>query len=233
MAFDVLRQPAEEKQRDPSATVFVALYLLLLAFFILLNTLSKSTDSKTKELLESLDSTFVSSGKPSSMPTVFSTLIGDVPAPVQRHREIATLIATGIPLAQIKIVKPGKLMEASFPTRSLFVGRSARIQPGNKALIERLATSLYGAPAGLRYDMEIEIGSAWIKPKDLVEHQALSIAQAGAVARELARAGVPQGTVAAGIKFSDPERVRLVFHVRPEDEPAAIFRAAGPEKARE
>ena len=196
-------------ERDPTLIQVLSLYLLLLAFFVILFNISKVEQFKTSVVTESLNSTFNDSGQTTETPVPLTSAQGRVIADHAFQRRIGQLIAAEIPFAEINEIKPGSVLEARVPVDKLF--ENDDVAPARRPWIERLADVLAGAPPGLRFDVDLMIG---IGAESEHEHRALSLARAGRLAARLVAAGAPSGQVAAGLERGDASWVRLLFHVR-------------------
>ncbi|MEK9673498.1 MAG: hypothetical protein VW268_13525 [Rhodospirillaceae bacterium] len=198
--------------------LFLSLFLLVLAFFIMLVTISALEDFKSKSVMESLTSTFTSIVPPSTDPTRFKSKEGEIITGQQYQETITDVFATAIQVAKIKVVHPGRLMQVQLPARELFVEGQARLQPTKFDLLDRIAAAASGRPPGLRFDLEFIIGSRVGDDGGLPESQTLELARAGAFAREMFDRGLPPDSMAIGLEPGDPDQVTMWFHIRGVEE---------------
>lgn len=201
---------ARPEQRDPSLVLFVGLYLLLLAFFILLVTLSRYDDRRTEAVVGSVRSTFQS-----VLPVPQPGLLRDENDALDRgraHQErVGQLVRGVLPLARFEVVTPGRLLLVRLPVDELFEPDSAVLRPEMRALWTRIAATL-GGVEGQRYDLEMVLGR---ERTPLGGALGLDVERAGAFARAMAAFGAPRDAVAVGVAPGDPAELQLVFHVRP------------------
>ena len=216
--------PEPEPVGAPNTTaMFLSLFLLVLAFFILLVTISTLEEVKSKSVMDSLTTTFTSIVPPSTDPTRFKSKDGDIITGQQFQETVTDLFSTAIQVAKVKIVHPGRLMQVSLPANELFVEGQARIQPGQFELLDRMVAASSGRPPGLRFDLEFVIGSRVRDDGGLPESQTLELARAGAFAREMFERGLPPDSLAIGIEPGSPEAVTLWFYIRREEETRLQF----------
>ncbi len=201
----------QRRERDPTLIQVLSLYLLLLAFFVILFNISKSEQFKTATVADSLSSTFANRGQATKTPTPLVSVAGRIIADHAFQQRIGQLIAAEIPIAEVKEIKPGSILEARVPVDVLF--EDDDVAPARLQWTERLAGVLAGAPPGLRYDVDLMVGIA-ADPDADGSHRALSLARAGHLAARLVAAGAPSGQVAAGLERGDPKWARLLFYVR-------------------
>jgi hypothetical protein len=177
------------------ASQLLALFLILLCFFIMLVALSQQ-----KAL------TFGAGGKRPE---------GFVPGPTLRTDGAAALAAdlrqrlvphTGEVL--VTGLGSGPSLTVALPVARLFDRGSARVSAPGTALIESLAGSLTTEADG--YALELE--AVFATPPDA--SRPLIAERAGALARELVRRGAPARRIAVGVETAAPDRVRLSFYLR-------------------
>ena len=203
----------QQHRRDPTLIQVLSLYLLLLAFFVILFNISKVEQFKTTVVTESLNSTFANRGKPTESPAALASALGSIVADPAFQRRIGELTTSEIPISEVREIKPGSILEARLPIDALFEGDD--VAPNRQQLTERLAGALGGAPPGMRYDVDLMIGiDADMEAGADASHRALSLARAGNFATRLVAAGAPSGHVAAGLERGDAKWARLLFYVR-------------------
>ncbi len=118
--MDELESPQEEDGGDNTITLFLGLYLLVLAFFILLVTISTLEDVKSQVVMDSLSSTFTTVLPPTTELTPFPKEEGEVVAGQQFQERITGIFATSLQIAKVELVQPGRLMKITMPATSLF-----------------------------------------------------------------------------------------------------------------
>ena len=217
----------QQHRRDPTLVQVLSLYLLLLAFFVILFNISKVEQFKTTVVTDSLNSTFSSRGQPTKNPALLASALGIIVADPAVQQRIGQLIRAEFPISEVREIKPGSILEVRVPVDELFEGDD--VAPNRLQMTERLAGALGGAPPGMRYDVDLMVGIAADTEADVDgSHRALSLARAGNLAARLVAAGAPSGHVAAGLERGDPKWARLLFYVRggriaatAETEPAA------------
>ncbi len=220
--------PTFETARGPNTSaLFLSLFLLVLAFFILLVTISTLEEVKTKSVMDSLTSTFTSIVPPSTDPTRFKSKEGDLVAGQQYQETVTDIFAAALQVAKIKVVHPGRLMQVQIPANTLFVAGEARIQANQFELLDRIVAAASGRPPGLRFDLEFVIGSRTREDGGLPQSQTLELARAGAFAREMSERGLPPDSIAIGIEPGDPNDVTMWFYIRRQEETRLRFQGDG------
>jgi len=211
--MDEFRIAVPASRGDHTIALFLGLYLLVLAFFIVLVSISTPEDVRSKAVMSSLSSTFASILPPSTDLTPFATREGEVVA-LALQSDVQGLFTTAIQVAKVEIVNPGRLMRVQLPSASLFFPDSAELREGQSPLLDRIVATLSAAPPGMRHDMEFIIGTRYAENGLLPDDETLSTKRASAFAKELAKRGAPPGSVAIGLQPGDSEEIVLRFHVR-------------------
>ena len=206
--------------------LFLALYLLILAFFILLVSISTLEEVKQKAAINSVTATFTNIMPPTTEITAFSSEEGDVQAGQAFQEKITGIFATSLRVAKVEIIQPGRLMRVHIPTGAMFFEGKAEIRPAQNPLLDRIVTTLSERAPGLRHDMEFVIGSRYTGGRSLPIGQTLEMSRTGVFARELSSRGAPPDSISIGIKAGDPEEISLWFYTRSIEETLLKFDTA-------
>ncbi len=198
-----------------STALFLGLYLLVLAFFILLVSMSTRAELRSRAVMDSLTSTFATLLPPSTDLTTFTTKEGDVLAAQRFQENIAGIFRTAIKVEQVTVVQPGRLMRVVLLADSLFFPGEPRLRDAQVDLLDRLVATLSNRPTGLRFDMEFVIGSRSGAGDNL---SSLVMLRAEAFAKAMGDQGGPPDSLAVGLKPGDPDKITMWFYVRNLDE---------------
>jgi hypothetical protein len=196
--------PSQKEFHDPtegrgggSVALFLSVYLVILAFFVLLVSISTFEDVKPEAEVS----------KPE----------GEV-LPGQKFQElVANIFSTTIQDVSVDIVKPGSLMRVQLVSDILFESGKAEIRVSNHPLLDRIVAALSGRPPGIRFDMEFIIGSSYQEGKTMPVEQTLEMSRAGAFVRAMISRGVPHDSIVVGIQPGDPKKTSMWFYVRSSD----------------
>lgn len=215
-SYDEITNAAPVNPGNSTLFLFLALYLLVLAFFILLNSFSTLEDVKAKTAMKSLTATF-SPVPPSTDPTALQA--EDSSASGQAFQETVTgIFATSLQVAKVEIVQPGKLMRIIVPTDALFQTGKAEVREAQTQLLDRIVTTLSGRPPGMRHDLELVMASRFVTDKDLSTGRNMELRRADAFVSKMRERGVPPDSVTVGVKPGDPDQIIMWFYVRSIDE---------------
>lgn len=196
--------------------LFLGLFLLVLAFFILLVSISTIENVKSREVMNSLSSTFANLVAPVTDPTDFVSAKGEILAPEEFQKRITGVFSTDIAVDRIKVVQPGKVMRIDLQALELFEDGKSILRPGHENLLRRIVSSLKANPNNIRFEMAFLIGNAPAENGDLPTTQTLSVSRAGSFARALIERGAPENTLSVGIRDGAPSDVTIHFYARDE-----------------
>lgn len=192
----------------------LSLFLLLLAFFILLNAISFRESRRARDVLGSIDQAFtidprlVFGGQPVTARS--GSLIA-----VEALKTLGDLFETAVAATKITHLAPGRSLAVSVPADRLF-GPTGAVLPEYAGVFDRVADSLRRPPSGFRTDLDLRLvddGAAMS-----VGAPATLAARAGALIQALLVRGVPAAALSAGVGPGESGMVRLLFTVRPLDD---------------
>ena len=201
-----------------SISLFLSLFLLVLAFFIILISISTLEEVKSQAVRDSLSSTFRSVLSPSTNPTEFTSKDGNILAGQEFQEQVTGIFVTALQVAKVEVVRAGSLMRVRLPISAMFAEGDTEIRPVTVPVLDRIVAVLSSPPPGLRFDMEFVIGSPVSAAKALPVTQTLETQRAGNLAREMARRGVPPDSIAVGIQPGKSDQAMIWFFVRDEAE---------------
>lgn len=201
---------AEGRREDTTVPLFLALYLLLLAFFIMLTSLSTVEAGRSKAVMSALTAQFATP-RADEEGRKFSSDLGTVLSPAAFMDRVTGVYETAIPAAQVTREEGGRVMEVRFHVDSLFEHGTASLRPAQRRAIAEIASSLSVPPPGVRYEAEALFGAEPAATLPVGEN--LTMRRAGVVARAFVEQGAPPASVSSGIEAGDPLSLRMVFRV--------------------
>ncbi len=214
--------PPREKH-DPILLQVLSLYLLLLAFFILLNNISNAEAARERLVTGSLNAAFSSAGRETESPAVFTARFGNFLSDPKFQARLSALVETDLALARFRVIKPGRVMEVRMPNNELFETGIAQLRFDRLPFLRRVARMISDRPPGARFDLDILIATGTPGPEESSAIRRLAIARAGAAVSRLEADGAPRNGLAGGIERGDAGTLRLVFRLRDVDEFASPF----------
>lgn len=188
--------------RHASLSLFLALYLMLLAFFIALIAHSTFEEQRSTRALESLNATFQRFAS-----TSLGRFTGDAGVVVAEarafKRTVGGLFEAAIPAAKVEEIGRGALLEVTVPTESLFEPGLASVRRPHLRLLDRLVAAMGAAPEGYRYIMEFLTASDYSTSEPSGARETLPLDRAGSLARTMVARGAAPDMILAGVSTRD------------------------------
>jgi len=202
--------------------VYLSLFLLILAFFIVLVAYSTIEESKSRAVINSLTSTFNTFRESGAKPTDFTSKEGNVLGRQEFQEQVTGIFSTTLQVANVDVVQPGRLMRVTMPVKAMFVDGENRVRPNVLAFFDRISASLGTPPPGLKFDMEFVIASPYREDGKMAVEETLEMARAGAFARAMTSRGAPPDSISIGLAapgaYQGEDQVVLRFYIRNRDE---------------
>ena len=102
--------------------IFLSLFLLLLAFFILLNALATIEETKARKVLTSVATTFRSVVDSKTDAQILISDLGPTPQAYEVLDALQQLWITSAPITKVEKLTRGQIMEMTLPVNELFLG---------------------------------------------------------------------------------------------------------------
>lgn len=201
-------------QKDPTLALFLGLYLILLAFFVLLNTMATLKEDRVKAVLGSLLSTFSTEILNTLNPTEFTASVGNELSTQEFHREIRDFFEVAVPLSRVEFYSAGSVMRIRMPADQLFEPGSIVVRDDREDLMFRITRALKRRVAGLRYEVEFSTFTGPFIGDETATGQVIEIARAGSFARVVADSGAPVNSLTIGAQPGNPGEIEMTFLVR-------------------
>lgn len=145
---------------DNGPLMFLSLFLLLLAFFILLTAISTREETKSRRVLSSVAATFKTQVIPENTAQILISTIGPVPEPDEVIDDVERLWVTAIPIAKVEALTRGRTLQLTVPATEIFIGGKATLRADRKSLLRAtgyaLAARLEGFTAQLRFTIPVD-----------------------------------------------------------------------------
>ena len=132
------------RQGGGTVALFLSLYLVLLAFFILLVALSDGVSRKSREILDGLNSQFA--GLDTGHAARFVSDLGSVVSPADFMDRVGEVYEAAIPAARVKVLAPGRVMELDVHVDSLFDHDTEILRPAQRRAFAELVAALSAPP---------------------------------------------------------------------------------------
>ena len=220
--------PRRGAQKDPNIVALLSLQLLLLAFFILLNAMSKFEDEKTRRVLESVNDTFNGQVQAVRNAATYSGAIGSLDGGRSLVAELKRLFTSALPATRVLQTSRANLFRLELPAAKLFEAGSAELRSGRLGLLRRISDALKQRQAlGQDFRLRWLHGVASTRDRRLAAPtpRLLEIRRLGHVVEELLARGVAPERLAIGVEPIGEGR--MVLEIRLPEGAGAAADAGG------
>lgn len=185
----------------------VGLFLMMLALFILLVSISRPTQERARAVMFGIAASFNPNAASGTGRSALDTPRGDAPTPGFLP-DMGRLVATAIPLADADEIREGRRLRIAVPATSLFVGSTDELKPEAENLLSQIAQAMARQPQGYRYEVEFLVA------RGMSPERRVAIGRAGAVGRALVAAGTPVNCISVGLLATARDSAIFLFQIR-------------------
>ena len=203
-----------ENRPNSGSIIFLSLFLLLLAFFILLNALATIEETKSRQVLTSVAATFRSAVDADTNAQVLLSELGPVPEPEELLAAFEQLWVTAVPVTKVERIESGQVMQMTIPANELFLGGKDVLRTDRKALLDRVVRVVSLPVRGTVQELKIILGSDPVSDAELDRGGNLQMRRAVTLARALVEAGAKPDRIGTGIRIGESKSLSLRFAVR-------------------
>jgi hypothetical protein len=212
----ISRTGKTRSRTDANIVAMLSLKLLLLAFFILLATISQFEEKRSRAVMESVASVFEGEvravvGRPQP-----DAGLGQQNKQANLAKRIENLFEQTLPVVEVSKAQRGAVLRLEAPASSLFAAGRSDLRPQRGVLLRRLAAALTDPEDGPgRYQIQMLHA---VRADAGVDAAPLPVNRTGTVARRLVELGVARTRVSTGLwpTAGDPGRIAFEI-VLPED----------------
>lgn len=208
-------EPAPKK--DLNIVALLSLQLLLLAFFILLNSLSKFEDQKTRRVLVSVNDAFNGRVRALANAPGYSGAVGNLDDTQSLAAELGELFEVTIPAVKLEQSEQARVFRLEMPAETLFQPGTVELRPGRLRLIKRLSEALTRRQdAGLDFQLRLFYGVASTAAQRFAAPRPtlLEIQRSSRLVEELEARGVEASRLSLGVEPGRPGRMAFEISLR-------------------
>jgi len=218
MSDGTYRQENETRHEDAGIVLMLSLQLILLAFFILINSIAEIETTRMRAVLDSVDNAFNGTYRSIPDPATAPAGSGVLTEATDGLSQVHALVSASIPGANAKYVGDSETLRIDLPANALFAIGEDRLRASRADLVRRLARALMPDPSGAqRYEVEVLHGTARRSGHEAPAPDGtlpLEIRRDGALAQALRAQGLPAEALSIGLLPNRPELIRLILRAR-------------------
>ncbi|MCR9256865.1 MAG: hypothetical protein NXI16_12315 [Alphaproteobacteria bacterium] len=204
--------PPRRGSRFSSAQAFLSVYLLLVAFMIVLNTFYTPDVNRVSKVLNSVGAQFRQLPETGRDPDTGLSPMA-IEAGLQLSDNLGQIFEAYFPVDEGPVRRDALTYSVDVPLDSLLLPEDpALVRPGKEGFVRRIADVLGNAPGSQRYEMEVL--TAPTAPFATYAEKAQPVAIGlSSLAEAVHAAGAPAGAVAAGFAPLPQGVARFFFHI--------------------
>lgn len=208
--IDYQRHEKERAGPENAAALFVSLYVVVLAFFILLTSNAQFDAEKTKNVTDSVKRAF-SIEVPTDV-EVKTPSLGSELSVQQFFNEVQTAVHSIVPLEEMEVVTDGRNMTMTMDSTALFNRDDPSLRPDRREFYARLSDTMTKWRGGMQMNLDFLQGVP--RPTGGVQDAAtLQVTRAGNFARFMENRGAEPKSLNIAIEQGLPDKVIFVFEV--------------------
>ena len=221
---DEMPKPSEADEAG-AVTLMLGLYLIMLAFFILLNAISESSEEKAKQVAESVAEGFgFQLDGPVNMRDDVEVTIN--PVFDQIARDIQGIIESHVAIKNFRLSSSDGNMVLRIKSTELFAPRRVRIRPEMADLFTDLGDLIATSRPGMKMEAEVLVNGLEAEARGTkLSPQELAGRRATLFVRALIERGVDERALTAMAIESRKPEVKLFFKTHVVDEVEALKEA--------
>lgn len=200
-------------QEVSPSTLFISLYLVVLAFFILLNSISEKDNVRTENAINSLNQVFSSESGMSDLkmntPAIFefSFIVSNY------FDQIEGLIQSSFQLLEIDTKRTGNKLITTIPIKAFFKVSEKKLGLKQKEFLNKIADIVNQEEQGVKVQIDFTIDSYSFLSSEGDQTPEVDISRNIRIIEHLLKARVPLEFVTGGIKFNDQQNINISFTI--------------------
>lgn len=199
----------EGRSGENSSWLFLSLYLLMFAFFMVLNSFSSFESGKKDAVISSVLSAFSKIASPGEDVQTGGFVSLD-PQSSKFQDAVTNIFETAIPLTKIRVVVPGSRLDVDLPSQVFFADDSVVVRDPLPVL-DRIVATVSSPPQGVLYEVAVIGYVPLAGDEPLTTAMTSQVARVGNIARALNAKGMPPAAVTIGLERGTQKQIKLVF----------------------
>jgi len=219
--------PANEKTEDPTIVIFLGLYLLLLAFFMLLNSISNIDSERAVDAAESVGQAFSALKPPEVLGRDEMIAKGAVLETNTFQGQAKAAFATISRIAQVEFNEEGDKMRVETDVDSLFTADGESFKEKTSVFLDRIAKVINRGDEGMRREVEVIIGVGDELPQSVDAGSSQRLRQVTRFASAFIEREVSSAVISIGLSPGEDGNIVMFLNARTVEDEAAGARQNG------
>lgn len=187
------------EERDNSTVIFLSLFLLVLAFFILLTATSEVNERSSQDIIQAVKGTF-GGDRSTNLPTTRERLDAEADAVAQLvAEELQALFDRDLPGA--RTIRAGeRVLLVRFPEFELFSRERPTVRRNRLPLIREVARVIAATPTGIDHRLELSLADPVAFAGRGAAERATAVARLGHLAAAFVAEGASAEEMSVGLR---------------------------------
>ncbi len=205
----------EKRQKSDDTTgIFVSLYLIVLAFFVVMNSISNQDQNKVNAATESVTRAFKNPFEPEADFVDVSADEEAVTPNDEFHDQILGVFASLVGFEGKFPTRGGNILKVDFNAEILFEDDSSEFRAGQLPFLKQLSTFLAGGRDSEKREIDFVVSSGKNLPSGPNYWLDNNILRAGAFIHQLGKMGVAENQMSMGIMKGRDNLITATFYNR-------------------
>lgn len=211
-----LFDPQEDKKRqsDDTTGLFVSLYMIVLAFFVVMNSISNQDQNKVNAATESVTRAFNNPYEPEAGFVDVSANEQALTPNDEFYDQILGVFASLVGFEGKFPTKGGNVVKVRFKASDLFEENSSVFRTRQQVFLQQLAVFLAGGRNSEKREIDIVISSGKNLPRGPEYWKDTNILRAGAFVARLKAMGTEENKLSIGVVKGGEDQIILTFYNR-------------------
>ncbi|MFC7050508.1 hypothetical protein [Emcibacter nanhaiensis] len=199
---------------DQTTGIFVSLYLIVLAFFMVMNSISNQEQNKVSAVTESVTRAFRNPFEPDADFIDVTSSEDSVTPNDEFYDQIQGVFASLVGFDGKFPSKGGHIISVNFSVNDLFERGTAQFRIDQQEFLNQLTSFLRGGRASEKREIEFLVSTGDSLPAGPQYWKDLNILRAGAIVTKLEDMGVAPDQISIGVAGEGKNRIRVTFFNR-------------------
>ncbi len=206
----------EEKRQksDDTTGIFVSLYLIVLAFFVVMNSISNQDQNKVNAATESVTRAFKNPFEPEADFVDVSADEEAVTPNDEFHDQILGVFASLVGFEGKFPTRGGNILKVNFNAEILFEDDSSEFRAEQLTFLKQLSTFLEGGRDSEKREIDFIVSSGKNLPAGPKYWLDNNVLRAGAFIHQLKKMGVAENQMSMGIVKGPENLITVIFYNR-------------------
>jgi hypothetical protein len=204
----------QKSSSDSTNGTFISLYLIIIAFFVVLNSISNQSQTKVDAARDSVTSAFQLENENEALIIDVSASPSKVPSEDEFIQQVKSVFKSLVGFDQRFPSKGGNIIKVSFKVDELFIQKKSEFKFNQKDFLDQISLFLKREESYEKREIEFVIYTGDKLPSGPEYWKDLNILRSGAFVKSIVQRGARPDQLSIGVAEGENNLVSLTFHTR-------------------